>query len=357
MVTKSNMTEPEYRELDAVNQSRLKLLLGNNPSVFKHVKEPSLYFEEKHHFTIGNGVDTYLTKGVAEFDKEFYTSTLDKKPTDVIVSIINEVFDKVKEDEGRNKTDFTTFQEEILESVISHEYCPTFKEQTRINKVLEHYQYWDELVNSFGKTILSVEEHTIIMSIASRMKEHIFLNSLETTILFQVALTFEYLGVQCKALLDMVVIDHANKEIHIVDFKTLGSSVFEIEKSVNRNRYDIQAAFYQEALLQNLKQFHANSKEYRIGNCYLIAGSTTNLSEPIVTFLLEEDLIFRGRWGSNNLLIGNNTVKKGLKGFHQLIEDYIYYERNGYIKPKYNYLEDSEDLVLLSLDRDAKIKE
>ena len=47
----------DYYTNPAISQSQLKLLLGSDPSIFNTIQEPDLYFEEKKHFLIGDGVD------------------------------------------------------------------------------------------------------------------------------------------------------------------------------------------------------------------------------------------------------------------------------------------------------------
>ena len=58
----------DYYTNPTISQSQLKLLLGPDPSIFNTIQEPDLYFEEKKHFIIGNGVDIQLTRPIEEFN-------------------------------------------------------------------------------------------------------------------------------------------------------------------------------------------------------------------------------------------------------------------------------------------------
>ena len=77
----------DYYTNPAISQSQLKLLLGPDPSIFNTIQEPDLYFEEKKHFIIGDGVDIQLTRPTVEFNQKFHISNVQNKPSDTIKSI------------------------------------------------------------------------------------------------------------------------------------------------------------------------------------------------------------------------------------------------------------------------------
>lgn len=67
-------------------------------------------------------------------------------------------------------------------------------------------------------------------------------------LLHQVDIYFEYDGVECKALLDGIKIDHVSKTIQPFDLKTTGRDIYEFPKAFVDYGYFRQAAFYTYAI-------------------------------------------------------------------------------------------------------------
>ena len=323
-----------YYEHPAISQSQLKLLLGPDPSIFNTIQEPDLYFEEKKHFLIGDGVDMQLTRPIEEFNQKFHISNLQNKPSDTIKSIVNQVYDLVKEEVGSlaDKGLLRDHTSKIIDSCNDHNYQPNWKTETRVAKVVEAWEYWEDLKLAEGKTVLSSEENDLISQIVMSIRtspntSKYFQTSKDVEVLYQLAIYFPCQGVDCKALLDMVVIDHKEKTIQPIDFKTMGDQTIYFPKSLRQRRYDIQAAFYNEAL----KSKHS---AYEILPFKFIVESTTNPGNPLV-FTCNQELLEIGKSGRSAYILCDKSYVSDeytvymkfdkIKGFHQLIEDYKWY--------------------------------
>ena len=232
----------DYRTNPAISQSQLKLLLGSNPNIFNTVEEPELYFEERKHFLIGDAVDIQLTRSIEEFNQKFHVSNVQNKPSDTIKSIVNQVYDEVKAFNSRNPSydqtigNIQEYPEYILLGCNDHEYQMRWNEQTRINKVVEAWEYWEDLKAAEGKTVLSQEENDLISQIVMSIRtspntSKYFQTNKNIEVLYQLAIYFPYQGVDCKALLDMVVVDHKEKTIQPIDIKTMGDQSIYFPKS------------------------------------------------------------------------------------------------------------------------------
>ena len=125
----------EYYTNPAISQSKLKLLLGPNPNIFNTIQEPELYFEEKKHFLIGDAVDIQLTRSMEEFNQKFHISNLQNKPSDTIKSIINQVYDHVREIYGREIQTIDRYADAILDACNDHNYQSRWIDNTRISVV------------------------------------------------------------------------------------------------------------------------------------------------------------------------------------------------------------------------------
>ena len=327
-----------YYEHPALSQSHLKLLLGPDPSIFNTIQEPDLYFEEKKHFMIGDGVDMQLTRPIEEFSQKFHISNLQNKPSDTIKSIVNQVYDHVKEIHGREIQTIDRYSNAILDACNDHNYQSKWLDNTRIAKVVEAWEYWEDLKAAEGKVVLSQEENDLISQIVmsirtnSTTSKYFEKNNSSVEILDQFSIYFTYEGIECKALLDRIIIDHKNMTIQPIDFKTMGDQTLYFPKSLRQRRYDIQAAFYTEAL-------KSKYSAYEILPFKFIVESTTNPGNPLV-FTCNQELLEIGKSGRNAYNLCDKAYVSDeytvymkfdkIKGFHQLIEDYKWYMENGF---------------------------
>ena len=333
----------EYYNNKAVSQSQLKLLLGSDPSIFITIQEPDLYFEEKKHFLIGDAVDTQLTRPIEVFKEKFHTSNVQNKPSDTIKSIINQVLDRVKENFSQDIGEITNYPDVILQCCNEHEYSKGWKDETRISKICESWEYWEDLKKAIGKQVLSQEENDIVSQIVMSIRtspttSYYFQEEKNKEIIYQLPIFFKYLNVDCKALLDMVIIDHINKTIQPIDIKTMGDQTMYFSKSLRQRRYDIQAAFYTEAL-----KFYTEYSGYTILPFKFIVESTTTPGIPLV-YTCASSLLNIGKYGRPEILLEGQTYPdrdnkcyarlESIKGFHQLIEDYLFYVEFGFDRNK-----------------------
>ena len=334
----------DYYINPAISQSQLKLLLGPDPSIFNTIQEPDLYFEEKKHFIIGNGVDMQLTRPIEEFNQKFHISNLQNKPSDTIKSIVNQVYDLVKEEVGElaDKGVLRDHTSKILDSCNDHNYQPNWKTETRIAKIVEAWEYWEDLKAAEGKVVLSQEENDLISQIVMSIRtnpatsKYFERDTNFVEILDQYSIYFNYEGIECKALLDRIIVDHKNKTIQPIDFKTMGDQTLYFPKSLRQRRYDIQAAFYTEAL-KSKKVYET----YTILPFKFIVESTVNPGNPLV-FTCSDELLDIGKNGRQPYKLCDKPYVASeyitymkfdeIKGFHQLIEDYKWYMENEFEK-------------------------
>lgn len=320
-----------YYDNKRISQSQLKLLLFN-PKLFLEEEQPELYFEEKRHFVIGGAVDTLLTQPET-FNDKYYVSSVEKKPSDVVKSIIHQVYDSLSKEDLKNSIEFEEYTVEILQSCIEHDYCPTFKNGTRVNKILEFKDYWNELIDSENKIMLSLEESDVITRIVKSISESPlakYFKPNETPngvdIQFQLPILFEIDGIGCKALLDIVVIDHKAKIITPIDLKTMSGNIIDFPKSVKLRGYQIQAAWYTEALRQMCKNIAMAN--YKIDNfCFIVASTTED--QPPVLFECSDKLLKEGKFGREEVTIEGIKFNR-VKGYLDLIDDYKWYIEHGF---------------------------
>ena len=356
MIHRSNReTEQAYRESPSISQSGLKLLMSC-VGVYNNSEPEDKYYSEKEHFIIGNGVDTMITMGKEVFQKEYYVSTLENKPSASIMSIVQEVYDiESKKYPKLSPLDFSDERgkEIILEIAERQDFQRKWKDETKYNKIVEQGQwYWNDLVASKGKQILSLEQHEKIVNIVTSLfinnyTSKYFEDTQDIDIYYQLPLYFKCLSdnknINCKALLDMVIVNHRNKTIQPIDIKTMGDYTINFPTSFFRRRYDIQAAFYTEAIMSS-DRLNEYSK-YTILPFKFIVESTIDIGIPLV-FTCSDDILDRGKYGTPIEKI-NKHILRGKDGFVQALKLYKWHLENGFEEDK--VVVENEGNLLLDL--------
>lgn len=189
---------------------------------------------------------------------------------------------------------------------------------------------------------MSQEDYKLITTIVQSLQTHPISEDLfnfdefNKEIFYQFPIYFEYEGVEMKALLDIVIIDHINKEVSIYDIKTIGDEVINFYKSYSRNRYDIQAVTYSEAMRYYLDK--NGMFNYKIKPFSFVVESTVNPGNPCI-FTMDAQAYTVAYEGLSRHFISTSDytgvepsyiTKNPYKGFKQLIDDYKWYVENGF---------------------------
>lgn len=326
-----------YYESDAISQSQLKLLLVN-PTLFNTVREPESFYEEKRHFVIGSAVDCLLTQP-HEFEKEYHVTSTESKPTSVVMNIIHRVYEGLKES---YPTDFTSghlnkslraWPQRIIEACDEEDYYATWNEGSRLAKIYTWQNYFEDLFNAEGKQVLSQEEKDIIDSVVMSLTSndltvnYVKKRDWDMRYVYQNVEYFEFEGVRCKALLDLVIVDDKNRTLQPVDIKTVGDYTQNFSKSVRKRRYDIQAAYYTEALRKRYPK-------WTVLPFIFVVESTLQPGSPLV-YKCDDTLIDIGKNGRTDLFMEDNNgvtfkLKDSITGFKQLIDLYKYHQEHGF---------------------------
>lgn len=116
-------------------------------------------------------------------------------------------------------------------------YCTDYYEEksidTRHNALLKLHQYYDDLKEVSGKTLVNKKQVDIVDRKLSKI-DYRFITEGAT---FQEWIEFEFMGEQCKALIDVV-----NDKWY--DIKSTTKSLLDFPSSIENYGYDIQAYWY-----------------------------------------------------------------------------------------------------------------
>jgi len=213
----------EYFEKNSLSQSTLKKLeKGIDSFLLDQNKEEDTVQKENLGFLIGSAVDCILTGEEGQFDDNYYVSEIDKKPSDVEMNIIKMVFNQ-----ALVENDLETLEPDsclsvnhvkyIKEAIEYFNWQARWKMDTKISKIIEvGEEYFQDLKKAYGKQILSVEQRLLIENIVESLRSNIrtkdyfdrdtFTSVKTVDIYYQLPIFFTYKGLECKALLDMVIV-------------------------------------------------------------------------------------------------------------------------------------------------------
>jgi hypothetical protein len=355
----------EYYESNSLGQSKLKLLLGDLGSFHKE------FDSSAEHFVIGSAVDCILTNSREAFNEEYYTSEVEKLPSETVVGILQSVHNDLLQDyaehlevvlgqeEPEPVTPFIEFVGDlkdhatyILDACERAEWQPRWGADAKLKNILEPgTEYFMDLCKAFGKKVISKSQANIINAIVASLQNNPRTSSFfdrvsfETlphiTIYYQFPIYFEYRGVQCKGLLDMVIVerDIEGKIISItgIDLKTMNGNTYYFPSSIKARRYDIQAAWYTLALHNH---FAVPEGSDVIKPFQFVVESTTYQGKPL-TYTIAKSLLEMGRFGRRAISLHETDMFNGdsmasavlqyeVLGFEQLLDLYIYHSENGF---------------------------
>lgn len=346
-----------YFESDNLSQSVLKKLLGGFDSFLSYQQSENEDVKEKQSFIIGSAVDCILTGEEGEFDNQYYVSQIVNKPSDAEMNIVKSVYDELISNNIEIDLEFKDYTDMILTAIEEFNWQPRWKPETKLNKIIDlGTEYFNDLVLATGKQVLSESQNTLITDIVESLRNNpktasffdrsSFRNNIHVDAYYQLPIFFNYKGIDCKALLDLVLVfknteTNQIESIQPIDLKTMYGPTINFLNSVKQWRYDIQAAWYTLALINWLDSMGWDGvyiKPYQF-----IVESTSQLDNPLV-FTMSEELMTIGRQGrpefkTSHLSLGisndtNVLIRREIRGFESLIDEYIYYSNNEWKEDK-----------------------
>jgi hypothetical protein len=151
----------DYKTISALNQSTLKQILVS-PKAYVEAKEKQLARVEstEQHFMFGSLVDMMLTESKEDFDKKYAVIPDDTGVSETIAKIVKEVYDEKNNSDDLGWGALEDYPEEILKHCNYELYQSRWKDETRINKIVEQgSQYFEVLKNSGNRTIITESEY------------------------------------------------------------------------------------------------------------------------------------------------------------------------------------------------------
>jgi hypothetical protein len=334
-----------YRKLDALNQSMIKLFDSDPVKFFEQFKLGKERDDDKKSVSliIGDLVDFYLLscKGNEDefhnrFDEKFalFSGT---KGTGQVYGLADLLFELTRrdtnKDTGKVKTSFETRFNEAVKIVQAD---GKYKGKTE-EKVLEDFEknglaYFESLVNNVGRTVIDSSLVDKALYVGNRIKNDEFTreyfdfnerdmtaNQLEVYTHFAVQWTYivdAKKKIECKSEIDLLVIDHARKIIHVRDLKTTYDNE-SFDYMYIKNSYYLQNAFYWKAI--RVWAAENGMADYEVMPLEFIVGDTSaNNRRPLVYRTSIQDVKFG--------LHGFDLRGTHYRGIEELIDEIVWCE-------------------------------
>lgn len=328
-----------YRKLDALNQSMIKVFDNDPVKFFEEFKMGKKRKDKKNvALMIGDLVDFYLLACKAD-ENEFETRFDEKfamfsgvKGTGQVFILADYLFEETENcvnEVGEMTCSFETRFAEAVKRVRAEE---KYKGKSD-DKILEDFlqngkDYFDVKMDAIGKTVVDVSIVDKAKTVAQKLKKDEFTKSIfamnddqEFVTHFPIEFNFKIDDkrfIPCKAEVDMMVIDHDDKIIQPMDLKTTYDNE-SFDMMYMKNAYYLQNAFYWKAVREWADS--NNMSGYEVKPMKFVVGDTSsNNRRPLVydTSIMD--------------------VQRGLKGFrrrgvfyrgvNELVEDIAWAEEN-----------------------------
>lgn len=323
-----------YREHPSLSQSFLKSLEG-------HPKYASTGKKSKA-FDIGNLVDTLLTDNDNFYN--IYAVYEGNVPTEKMKLLA----DRFVEIALFTKSNGEAYYPDniVLQARADVQYDSRLSAATILKKFAEDASdYTDYCIANYDKQVVSAQDNILARQLANSCKQDFpdwFIPTDYVEIMFQQELYFEYdlnnIPIECKALPDVIRIDHINRTIEIADVKTYADDFVD---NYWKYRYYYQAEYYLYAVVQFLNDVNI-PKDYTIKDFYFITIDKSGFKGNL---LYKHNSNYRTTLWSGGRIYDNKGRYIKLKGLKQLIKEYYYHSSTGNWDYPYEYLTKSYILL------------
>jgi len=211
-----------------------------------------------------------------EFDNNF-ALVPGKIPSDAVRRVLNEVKDTA------DKEDLEDLEPNIITALKHQNLYQSIKDDSkRLSKILtdDNKEYYKFLLNCDGKDIIDqdiykkcnesvelIKENKSVMEALASNETDFELDDTESFVEKALSCKLQNYDFGLKGIIDKYIIDHKNKTIRIIDFKTTGKSVTEFAETVEFYNYWLQAAIYSVLALKNAGD---KGKDYKINFTFIV---------------------------------------------------------------------------------------
>lgn len=300
MITGKKRSEREYRKLDMLSSSDIRMFASDRKKFYNKVVLKDFQEEESSRAILIGNLCHCLLLEPEEFDNKFFMSICSNPPTEKMLDFVNALFKHtvINSDESGNVTcDFEYIAKEAYA-----EAGFKWKFETVMEKFIgsEAENYYKELRESKtkGLQVVCVEDLDIATKIVQRIKEDEFVGEIfnqentDNILVFNElqAEGFDVLGLEMKGMLDKIIVNHNSKTIQIYDLKVVWDNQNFVREYYLKKMAYIQAYVYHRALLSGVIDLGFDYENYEILPPIFVVVDSSNFYSPLMYKLSVEDL-------------------------------------------------------------------
>lgn len=328
-----------YRKLDALNQSMLKLFDSDPVKFFDEFKMGKKRKEKKNvALMIGDLVDFFLlacrgdeTEFETRFDEKFVLYNGVKGSGQVFI-LADYLYEETESSLNEKQEITVSFETRFAEAVKRVRAEDKYKGKDD-DKILEDFnknglEYFKARMEGIGRTVVDMSIIDKAKMVANKLLKDDFTRDLfkegdkqELIMHFPIEWTYEIdssHSILCKSEIDMILIDHDEKTIQPMDLKTTYDNE-SFDYMYIKNSYYLQNSFYVRAV--QVWATDNDMKDYEVLPMKFLVGDTSsNNRRPLIYETSEKDVEagLKGFW-----LRGSHY-----RGVEELIEDIAWAEAN-----------------------------
>jgi hypothetical protein len=285
------MDELNYYNIDRVNFSSLKWF-NESPLYYRKMKLKEIEEPEKVWQQLGKQLHMLILQP-DEFQKNYLYLEFDTPQSQNQRKFCEELIktnDKIAAYKANYSTDKKSDKKIEAEATTLEEQLSSYIEYLKKHKVYKSILSKDTF-EYLQKAKDAVLNHKVAKQLVLTPDEDLLDPDKEYHNEFPIYWDLTRLDLQCKSLLDRIIIDHKNKSITLVDLKTT-SNLKEFKDKLREYNYHQQMAFYWLAIYWYFREVlkKDNIEEYS-HNTYLIAISKGEVVECKV-FALHDNIMF-----------------------------------------------------------------
>lgn len=283
-------TEKEYRKLDRLSASDLRLFAKDRKKFFKTVVMKEEDYEEEEYsksLLVGDLVHTLLLEP-QNFDTKYLMSICTAPPTGLMLAFVEALYKytKLNTVDGEVVKDFKYLAEEAYRE-------SGFK--ITLDAVLKKFagsnaeDYYNEIrqARSLGKVVVCVDDLSIAEKIVSNLESHPFTGSIfkeDEHSLTEVKIEdYDIDGVEMKSMIDKLEEDGSAKIVQPYDLKVVWDNQNFYREYYLKRRADIQGYVYWKAVKSRYPDYEVNPPIF-------IVADSSNFYAPLKYRMTEKDL-------------------------------------------------------------------